>query len=63
MSTEKILKSNNTIMDKKVSAVRVDINDLLARVRKQKQKNDFSNLVFLSISVAVIVILGMILSF
>tara|TARA_B100000780_G_scaffold52298_1_gene32384 strand:+ start:400 stop:591 length:192 start_codon:yes stop_codon:yes gene_type:complete len=63
MSTEKILKSNNTIMDKKVSAVRVDINDLLARVRKQKQKNDFSNLVFLSISVAVIVIFGMILSF
>ena len=63
MSTEKIIKSNNTIMDKKVSAVRVDINDLLARVRKQKQKNDFSNLVFLSISVAVIVIFGMILSF
>ena len=47
----------------KITSGRVDINDLLARVRKQKQKNDFSNLVFLSISVAVIVIFGMILSF
>jgi len=63
MSSEKILRDNNQTLGKKVSSGRVDINDLLARVRKQKQKDDFSNLVFIGIFVAVIVVFGIILSF
>jgi|TARA_B110000495_G_C22373219_1_gene242365 hypothetical protein len=63
MSSEKILTDNNQTLGKKVASGRVDINDLLARVRKQKQKDDFSNLVFIGIFVAVIVVFGIILSF
>ena len=63
MSSEKILRDNNQTLGKKVASGRVDINDLLARVRKQKQKDDFSNLVFIGIFVAVIVVFGIILSF
>ena len=42
---------------------RVDINDLLARARKEKEKENKINLVFFGLISALVVITGIILSF
>ena len=42
---------------------RVDINILLNRARKEKEKESLTNLVFLGLSLSVIFIIGLILSF
>ena len=42
---------------------RVDINDLLARVREEKKKENKINLVFFSLFVSLIFVVGLILSF
>ena len=42
---------------------RVDINDLLARARKEKEKENKINLVFFGLISALVVIVGIILSF
>jgi hypothetical protein len=70
MSTEIItnLKKENytplktTESKDKIFSSRVDINHLLARARKQQQKDSFTNLVFFGLFVALVVISGIILS-
>ena len=47
---------------KKMSA-RVDINELLARVRKEKKKENKLNMVFFSLFASLILVVGIILSF
>ena len=71
MSAEKI----TIIEDKNISSLvtpeeeiientgRVDINCLLARARKQKQKENFTNLVFFGLIAVVLLVFGIILSF
>ena len=51
MSTEKIVSS------------RVDINDLLARARKEKDKENRVNLVFFGLFIILILVVGLLLSF
>jgi hypothetical protein len=71
MSTENIKSSNkenqmplNTseVFAKKVTS-RVDINHLIARVRKEQSAENKSNLIFIGLFVALILIVGIILSF
>tara|TARA_B100000780_G_scaffold106690_1_gene74682 strand:- start:443 stop:658 length:216 start_codon:yes stop_codon:yes gene_type:complete len=47
----------------KVDSGRVDINNLLARVRKEKDKENKTNLVFFSLFVSLVLIVGIILTF
>ena len=70
MSAEKVntnLKDNYTPLKtpevkEKVLTARVDINHLLARVRKQEQKDNFTNLVFLGLFLTLVLVSGVILS-
>jgi len=48
---------------KKVISGRVDINILLDRVRKVQEKEKFTQLIFLGLTLCLIFIVGMILSF
>ena len=71
MSTEKIISAeekniiNLDILEtkEKVLTGRVDINHLLARVRKEKEKNNFTNLVFAGLCLTLVLVVGIILSF
>ena len=72
MSAEKIISkeinslppSTTPIKSEEVlSSGRVDINDLLARVRKQQKKDNFSNSIFVGMFIALILVFGIILSF
>ncbi|MDC3355439.1 hypothetical protein OAV82_02385 [Candidatus Pelagibacter sp.] len=71
MSTEKIIHSEKKDLtslltpkeDEKISSGRVDINDLIARVRLEKQRENKSNIIFLSLIFCLVVIVGTILSF
>jgi|TARA_B110001452_G_scaffold25663_1_gene20172 hypothetical protein len=71
MSTEKIIPSEKKDLtslltpkeDEKISSGRVDINDLIARVRLEKQRENKSNIIFLSLIFCLVVIVGTILSF
>ena len=70
MSTEKIsINGKNdfaTLMTSKAgkkSSGRVDINNLIARVRMEKQKEKKTNIIFLSLVVCLLVIVATILSF
>ena len=70
MSAEKIIyEEQNQINLKtpKLSEVkfsgRVDINDLLARVRKEKNKVNKENFVFFGLISALVLVVGIILSF
>ena len=72
MSAEKIIstKINNlfpsTIPEKSKefsSSGRVDINILLNRARKVKEKETLANLVFVGLALSLILIVGLILSF
>ena len=70
MSTEKIIyeEQNQTVLktsvlsDVKFSG-RVDINNLLARVRKEKNKENKENFVFFGLISALVLVVGIILSF
>ena len=71
MSAEKISVANNVGLsalktpkdtEKNISN-RVDINQLLARVREEKKKENKVNLVFFSLFVSLILVVGIILSF
>jgi len=70
MSAERIVRTEkeNVIslkipeVKKKILTNRVDINNLLARVRKQKQKDYFTNLIFFGFFVTLVVVIGIILS-
>jgi len=71
MSAEKItsIKINNLpslatpVKSEKVISGRVDINVLLNRARKVKNKENLTNLVFLGLTLSLIFIVGIILSF
>ena len=70
MSTEKIIINGKddlaaliTSKTDKKSSGRVDINNLIARVRLEKQKENKTNMIFLSLVVCLLVIVGTILSF
>ena len=71
MSTERIISTEEekitTLkvpeLKKEVFTSRVDINYLLARVRKEEKKDNFTNLLFFGFFVALVAISGIILSF
>ena len=70
MSAEKITydEQNQTILKSPVLSKvkftgRVDINDLLARARKEKEKENKINLVFFGLVFALVIVVGIILSF
>jgi|TARA_B110000259_G_scaffold166327_1_gene193774 hypothetical protein len=70
MSTEKFIQtetSPSTLTTPKLNegkhSGRVDINHLIARVRKEKSDENRSTLVFLSMLASLIIIVGIILSF
>ena len=70
MSAEKIMyeeQNQNVLKTPVLSEVnfsgRVDINDLLTRARKIKEKENKINLVFFGLISALVVIVGIILSF
>ena len=70
MSAEKIIhegQNQNVLKTPVLSEVkfsgRVDINDLLTRARKIKEKENKINLVFFGLISALVVIVGIILSF
>ena len=70
MSTEKITftEKQNLVsivtpeMSEKILPGRVDINDLLARVREEKKKENKVNLVFFGLFASLILVVGIILS-
>jgi hypothetical protein len=71
VSTEKLINTEQQkftslvtpeVEVKKMSA-RVDINELLARVRKEKKKENKLNMVFFSLFASLILVVGIILSF
>ena len=70
MSAEKISISNtNNLPPLKTSVLKVDkiknkvdINDLLARVREEKIRENKTNLIFVSLIASVILVVGIILS-
>ena len=71
MSTEKIINVNEknltdldtSKINPKISTGRVDINHLLARVRKEQQKENTSNFIFFGLFAILIVIILIILNF
>ena len=70
MSTEKIIyneKKDLTLLispeiNNKISSGRVDINDLIARVRLEKKKTQRESLVFFGLFASLILIIGIMLS-
>jgi|TARA_B110000259_G_C13780299_1_gene308305 Pyruvate/2-oxoacid:ferredoxin oxidoreductase gamma subunit len=68
MSTEKTLSEKfnpstlNVLEEKNKRSSRVDINHLLERVRKEKQKENKTNLVFFGLFAALVLIAGILLS-
>ena len=70
MSAEKITyeEQNQTVLETRVlsevkSSGRVDINHLIARARKIKEKENKINLVFFGLISALVLVVGIILSF
>ena len=70
MSAEKIIYEEQNQIDLKTPKLsevkfsgRVDINDLLARVRKEKNKANKENFVFTGLISALVLVVGIILSF
>jgi len=72
MSTEKIIKREiNDLPPLEIpekseevsSSGRVDINILLNRARKEKEKENLTNLVFVGLTSCLIIVAGIILSF
>ena len=69
MSSEKIIQENENLSTfttpkvvQKELPIRVDINNLLARVREEKKKENKVNFIFLFIFAALILTVGIILS-
>ena len=70
MNSEKIISTveNNVITLKtpetkdKIFPRRVDINDMLSRVRKEKQKENLINSIFFALFAVLIVVSGILLS-
>ncbi|MDA7441809.1 hypothetical protein N9A02_00420 [Candidatus Pelagibacter ubique] len=72
MSTEKIIKREINDLppletpeksEEVSSSGRVDINILLNRARKEKEKENLTNLVFIGLTSCLIIVAGIILSF
>ena len=70
MSAEKIMyegQNQNVLKTPVLSEVkfngRVDINDLLARARKEKNKENKESFVFFGLIIALVLVVGIILSF
>ena len=70
MSAEKIIyeEQNQPVLKTPILSEvkfngRVDINDLLARVRKEKNKASKENFVFIGLISALVLVVGIILSF
>ena len=70
MSAEKIMYEEQSQTDLKTPRLsevkfsgRVDMNDLLARVRKEKNKENKENFVFFGLISALVLVVGIILSF
>ncbi|MBT3560813.1 MAG: hypothetical protein HN496_00085 [Flavobacteriaceae bacterium] len=72
MSTEKIIKREINDLppletpeksEEVLSSGRVDINILLNRARKEKEKENLTNLVFVGLTSCLIIVAGIILSF
>lgn len=70
MSAEKIIYDKQDlaavttpIISKIKFSGRVDINDLLARARKEKEKETKTNLVFFGLLVCLVLMVGILLSF
>ena len=72
MSTEKIITTETNdlppletpeMSDEVSSSGRVDINILLNRARKEKEKENLTNLVFVGLTLSLIFVVGLILSF
>ncbi|MDA7456174.1 hypothetical protein N8890_00515 [Candidatus Pelagibacter ubique] len=72
MSTEKIIKREINDLppletpeksEEVSSSGRVDINVLLNRARKEKEKENLTNLVFIGLTSCLIIVAGIILSF
>ena len=72
MSTEKIIKRKINDLppletpeksEEVSSSGRVDINILLNRARKEKEKENLTNLVFVGLTSCLIIVAGIILSF
>ena len=70
MSAEKIIyeEQNQPVLKTPILSEvkfsgRVDINDLLARVRKEKNKEDKEKFVFFGLISALVLVVGIILSF
>ena len=63
-SKKNILTATVTPEDsEKTTSGRVDINNLIARVRLEKQKENKINLIFFGLIIALVVVVGTILSF
>jgi len=71
MNTVKITNNEKNILagavttsdSEKVPSGRVDINHLIARVRLEKQKENKINIIFFGLIIALIIVVGTILSF
>ena len=63
ISDEKLTSIKSNKLEKQISPVRVDINNLLARVRLKNAQERKTNLIFFSLFAALIVFLITILSF
>ena len=70
MSAEKIIYDEQELANIKAPIIsevkfngRVDINDLLARARIEKNKENKINFVFFSLVSAIVIVVGIILSF
>ncbi len=60
---ENVITSNTYEVKEKVFLARVDIYNLLAKNRKEKEKDNFTNLVLFSLLVAFSTIMGIVLFF
>ena len=60
---EKLTSIKSNKLEKQISPVRVDINNLLARVRKKQTEENKVNLVFFALFAALVLIVGILLSF
>ena len=71
MRVEKIINNGKNILGTvmtpedsvKTTSGRVDINHLIARVRLEKQKENKINIIFFGLIIALVVVVGTILSF
>jgi len=71
MRVEKIINNGKNILSTemtpedsvKTTSGRVDINHLIARVRLEKQKENKINIIFFGLIIALVVVVGTILSF